>query len=160
MYCCPGKYSVQGRSSVINAEFKQEVLFLSEQLDCSEFYCAQLLEHVLRAQPNSQVSGLAEKAVVLHHRERIASIRCLKLVVETATRTDVLNMPNVDFVRSLALQLIQMPFYIGSDKDETSLVIKLLTELDKLRSLFPGYPIPPRTESASSSNQGKLLAPK
>ncbi len=161
---CLGRYSVQGHPSFINAEFKQEALFLAEQLDCSEFYCAQLLEHALRSQPNPQFSRLAEKAVILHHQERIASIRCLKLVVETATRTDVPNTPNVAFVRALALQLIQMPLSAGLDEGETSLAIKLLTEMDKLLSLLVGHPVPSRMESTSSSsaplNQGKFSDPE
>ncbi|KAF8331849.1 nucleoporin Nup186/Nup192/Nup205 [Cantharellus anzutake] len=153
-----GKYSMQGHSSVFNVEFKQEVLFLADQLDCSEFYCAELLGHVLRTQPNSRISGLAEKAVMLHHRERIASIRCLQLILETATRTDIPNLSNVEFIRALALQLILAPFSTNVEEGQINLARKLLAEIDDLIPTTEGPRGPLQSEGVNLSSPPVIQA--
>ena len=66
----------------MNQDFAQGVIFLSEQLDCSEKYCAELLNRVSTREPNLDLLRRLELAVEEHHEKRQTILNILNQLLE------------------------------------------------------------------------------
>ena len=119
---------------MFNDDFKHETLFLAQELDGSERFCAQLLDHVIRSHPASSRSGIAETALFDMHQERATLLTCLRLIIENAARTDAPNTKTLRILRDCASNLIQGPFDMGRDKPKGNMASKLLSEIDTIYS--------------------------
>ncbi|KAH7108531.1 nucleoporin Nup186/Nup192/Nup205 [Auriculariales sp. MPI-PUGE-AT-0066] len=75
-----GRIAFQGERLLLNDEFKRAALALSEQLNVSEVYCAQLLHIVAAQYPNANAAARMERAVVRYHDERWKTVRSLLLI--------------------------------------------------------------------------------
>jgi nuclear pore complex protein Nup205 len=74
----------------INIEFARQVLFLSQQLECSERYTATLLDEVMKENPNIDATTSMEMTVELFHLRRrhlVDSLRYLVDATEAAEST-------------------------------------------------------------------------
>ena len=66
----------------MNQDFAQGVIFLSEQLECSEKYCAELLNRVSTREPNLDLLRRLELAVEEHHEKRHTILNILTRLLE------------------------------------------------------------------------------
>lgn len=66
----------------MNQDFAQGVIFLSEQLECSEKYCAELLNRVSTREPNLDLLRRLELAVEEHHEKRQTILNILTRLLE------------------------------------------------------------------------------
>jgi nuclear pore complex protein Nup205 len=121
---------IRGGASVFNDDFKHETLFLAQELDGSERFCAQLLHHVIRSYPASSRQGIAETALFDLHQERAALLACLRLIIENAARVNAPNTKAFRILRDFVSDLIQGPFEMGHDKPKGNMASKLLSEID------------------------------
>ncbi|KAF9815688.1 hypothetical protein IEO21_04405 [Rhodonia placenta] len=79
-----GKVLINGRSLAVNADFSRQAIFLSQQLDCSERYIAELLQDVMAENPNLSPERCVETAVLEHHTRRRHLADCLRYIYEAA----------------------------------------------------------------------------
>ena len=71
-----------GKSLAVNQDFAQGVIFLSEQLECSEKYCAELLNRVSTREPNLDLLRRLELSVEEHHEKRQTILNILTRLLE------------------------------------------------------------------------------
>lgn len=78
---------------MINTDFARQVVFVSSQLDVSEYHIAGLMQSIisrhpnLASQPQQQASGsekLVEAAILEFHAKRRQLAECLRYIVEAA----------------------------------------------------------------------------
>ncbi|KII84114.1 hypothetical protein PLICRDRAFT_702060 [Plicaturopsis crispa FD-325 SS-3] len=79
-----GKTVVHGKSLAVNADFARQVVFLSQQLDCSERYAAEVLHTVMTENPNINVAAGVEAAIIEFHHRRRCLVDCLRYLFEAA----------------------------------------------------------------------------
>ncbi|KZT24940.1 hypothetical protein NEOLEDRAFT_1178711 [Neolentinus lepideus HHB14362 ss-1] len=126
-----GKMVVEGRQLVINPDFARQVTFLSEQLDCSERYCAGVMHSVVTENPNLNPVAAVEKAIVRHHQRRRDLAECLRLIFEACEVSQTHDPPQV----FRAIAELTMGYLIpptDSAKTGPGLAIKIFNEIDKL----------------------------
>jgi nuclear pore complex protein Nup205 len=116
---------------MFNDDFKQETLFLSQELDISELFCAELLDHTMARDPNLGKSATAEKAVIIYHEERAELLACLRKILEDAMNSDSMPSRLSQMLQKFAVEIIASEIDIGSVKGR--LVGKILAEIDNLK---------------------------
>lgn len=130
-----GKITLHGKPTLFNDEFKKETLFLAQELDCSERYCAQILDHVVRNNPNITGSGIAERALHLHHSERASLLACLRTILESASSQDF-EPRLVHLLQKYSSDFINHQYDLGASKGKGPLASKILVEIDTLKALI------------------------
>jgi nuclear pore complex protein Nup205 len=132
-----GKVGIRGKSLLFNDDFKHETLFLAQELDISERFCAHLLDHVMIREPNLGRSATAEKAVLVFHEERRAKLACLRLILEKAfpEEGDSVRPGTSEMLQKYALDLLDANYQMGKDsKTKGRLAVKTLLEIDNIKS--------------------------
>ncbi|KAK2465538.1 hypothetical protein APHAL10511_002430 [Amanita phalloides] len=87
-----GRITIDGRKVAVNADFARQVVFLSEQLECSERYVASLLQSVMAENPNIPPVSCLEATVTQFHQRRrhlVDSLRYLFEASDAAERTEL-----------------------------------------------------------------------
>ncbi|KAH8115108.1 nucleoporin Nup186/Nup192/Nup205 [Phellopilus nigrolimitatus] len=79
-----GRVVVDGHPLQVNAEFARQVAFISQQLNCSERYCAGFLHSVLTENPTINQIEAVEQAILAFHETRRELADCLRFVFEAA----------------------------------------------------------------------------
>lgn len=130
-----GKITLNGKPTLFNDEFKKETLFLAQELDCSERYCAQLLDHVVRNSPNVSGSGISERALILHHTERASLLTCLRTILESASNQE-LEPRLVALLQRYTIDIIGHQYDLGGQKGKGPLASKTLAEIDALKQVI------------------------
>ncbi|TFK47235.1 hypothetical protein OE88DRAFT_1811406 [Heliocybe sulcata] len=126
-----GKMVVEGRQLVINPDFARQVIFLSEQLDCSERYCAGVMHSVVTENPNLNPVAAVEKAIMRYHQRRRDLAECLRLIFEACEVAQSDDPPQVfRAIAELAIGYLIPP----SDPSKTGpgLTIKIFNEIDRI----------------------------
>ena len=77
----------------MNGNFAQQVVFLSQQLECSEKFVAELFNNVVSEQPNMEPSHYLEAAVSQFHSNRRALVDCLQFLFEAAEFSESTGNP-------------------------------------------------------------------
>ncbi|KIJ30184.1 hypothetical protein M422DRAFT_214674 [Sphaerobolus stellatus SS14] len=75
------KYTFNGRQHDLHVDLIKPVLFMAEQLDCSEYYCAALFARTQRRQPNIDLPTLVEQVIRAYHAERQTVLDCLNAIL-------------------------------------------------------------------------------
>ncbi|KAG7087591.1 hypothetical protein E1B28_013544 [Marasmius oreades] len=86
-----GKTFINGKQVAINPEFARQVVFLSQQLECSERYIAGLLNDVMAQNPNVSAVNCVETTILEFHQRRrnlADSLRILMQVTEIGVSED------------------------------------------------------------------------
>ncbi|KAG8950572.1 hypothetical protein FRC04_007391 [Tulasnella sp. 424] len=128
-----GVAKLHGQSTVshFNQTFKNETLFLAQQLNCSELYCAGLIDDVAVLDKFGR-RAKAEDAVARLHDERVFLLACLRYIFETAMNPAGLSPRLATIIRKYALELITSPCELGDGKGKGRLGEKMLLEIDRL----------------------------
>ncbi|KAF8525593.1 nucleoporin Nup186/Nup192/Nup205 [Hysterangium stoloniferum] len=80
------KYKVNGKHYELKAQLVQPILFLADQLDCSEYYIAMLFAKAERRNPNLDMVSLVEKVIKTYHNERSALLECLLQIFQVTVQ--------------------------------------------------------------------------
>jgi nuclear pore complex protein Nup205 len=75
---------VHGKALVINSDFARQVIFLSQQLDCSERYIAGLLQIITTENPNIGTLTSVEFTIAEFHQRRRYLVDCLRIIFDAA----------------------------------------------------------------------------
>ncbi|KAG8931084.1 hypothetical protein FRC02_003259 [Tulasnella sp. 418] len=128
-----GTAKVNGKSSIYNEQFKQEALFLAQELDCSELFCAELLDDVSSLETMGR-TATAEKAVERFHLERMALLSCLRQILEAALNPT--RAPNrlTTMLQNYVAELISMAYDLGNGRGQGRLAEKILLEIGNLKT--------------------------
>ncbi|KAG8983505.1 hypothetical protein FRB90_005942, partial [Tulasnella sp. 427] len=128
-----GVAKLHGQSTVshFNQTFKNETLFLAQQLNCSELFCAGLIDDVAVLDKFGRRAE-AEDAVARLHDERVFLLACLRYLFETAMNPNGLSPRLATIIRKYALELISSPCDLGDGKGKGRLGEKMLFEVDRL----------------------------
>ncbi|TCD60841.1 hypothetical protein EIP91_009419 [Steccherinum ochraceum] len=123
-----GKITIRKKPMAVNADFSRQALFISQQLDCSEQYAAELLHDVMSTHPNLAQDRCVETTIIEHHTRRRHVAECLKYVLEAARSS--LNPDAPPLYERLSVfardqLLIRQP-------QATPLTEKLLNEVEKI----------------------------
>jgi nuclear pore complex protein Nup205 len=86
---------VNGRSIAVNADFARQVLFLSQQLDCSERYVAGILHTIMSQNPNINAVSCIEAVIVEFHQRRRHLVDCLRYIFEAAEVAEAADVPMI-----------------------------------------------------------------
>ncbi|KAJ7777509.1 nucleoporin Nup186/Nup192/Nup205 [Mycena maculata] len=79
-----GKTVLNGRQAAVNSDFARQVIFLSQQLECSERYIAGILHSVTAENPNVTPVDCIELTVAEFHQRRRHLADCLGYIFEAA----------------------------------------------------------------------------
>ncbi|ESK89924.1 nucleoporin [Moniliophthora roreri MCA 2997] len=77
-----GKTVINGKKVAINSDFARQVIFLSQQLECSERYVAGLLHSVMSENPNLDPVRCIELTVSEFHQRRRDLADCLRYLFQ------------------------------------------------------------------------------
>lgn len=136
-----GTITIDGVPQSLNADFAQQTLFLSRELDLSERYAASLLQSGLSGRARWGRDA-AEVAVLLLHREKLALLACLKELIRGALTLPHEQDPSAQRLgakmEQLAEALLDMqtvaPNSTGpGQKRKVSLPERILLEIDAIR---------------------------
>ncbi|KAI9366036.1 nucleoporin Nup186/Nup192/Nup205 [Zopfochytrium polystomum] len=125
-----GKIVVSGRSEVANQEFVRSAILLSDLLHINEEKAASLLRHAISEQPVFDRDSL-DVAILEYSRERLASIECISLLLQGATRSEVA-------VRTKKLFSFHLDRILGQTTDGVRLASTILRRLVELSDRVSG----------------------
>ena len=122
-----GKIVLDGHTQTLNADYVAQTLLLSDALDVSEVYAASLLQEGIQASAR-WARPPTEVAVLLHYRERLALLACLK---ELASYAYTLCLSDdADVLRTG----VRMGRVLDALLDDGALVRRVLEELEALQA--------------------------
>lgn len=127
---------VNGRSIAVNTDFARQVIFLSQQLDCSEQYIAGLLHEIMSHNPNITTVDCIEAVIVEFHQRRRHLVDCLRYIFEAAQLAETADVPRI-FLR---LDAFTRQHLIPSSKTSTggdvTLAFTIFRELENLGNII------------------------
>jgi len=126
-----GKPTINNKATAVNADFARQVIFLSQQLDCSEKYVAGILHHVMLDNPNIGSLRCMEMTVAEFHQRRrhlVDSLRFLLEATEAATLTDA----SQNYRRIATFVLSELLPGTKSSAGTVTLASKLFKEIEQL----------------------------
>jgi Nuclear pore complex scaffold, nucleoporins 186/192/205 len=137
----------------VNSAFARQVLFLSQRLDCSERYIADLLHVVMGENPNAGSINCLELTIAEFHRRRRHLVDVLRYILEAAEAASARDAPPVyaridAFVRQ---NLIPAVMVSGG---EITLANRIFCEIRDLGSVASTVQEERRGAGTTSSDQG------
>lgn len=148
---------VNGRSIAVNADFARQVLFLSQQLDCSERYVAGMLHTIMSQNPNIGSVSCIEAVIVEFHQRRRQLVDCLRYIFEAAELAEATDVPSI-FVRLDAFTRRQLtPAVHAPTGGDVTLALTIFREMENLGNditKIQGMKQIAVSNTAAPSNQG------
>lgn len=123
-----GKITIRNKAMAVNADFSRQAIFISQQIDCSERYAAELLHDVMSSHPNLAQDRCVEATIIEHHTRRRHVAECLKYIFEAALGSELLGAPPL-YER---LGLFVRDQLLIRDGHAPALTEKFMNEVDKL----------------------------
>lgn len=134
-----GKVSIDGVTHSLNVDFAQSSLLLAQQLGVSERYAASLLQAGFAGRARWGRPA-PEVACILYHRERLAAIDCLRVLVSAAAtlprENDAASRKLGAKMRQLldALLGLSIDVHDKGSKRKGHLAERLLAEIDDVKA--------------------------
>ncbi|KAF5361405.1 hypothetical protein D9758_006258 [Tetrapyrgos nigripes] len=147
-----GKTVINGKSVAVNTEFARQVIFLSQQLDCSERYIAEIL-HTLQAQnPNLSPVQSLEMTVTEFHQRRVSLVQALRYLLQTSEHVTFYgeDHPLYKHIDKYVRQLVR-PVSLGGL--EQPLAWRVLKEIETLGKVIQ------RADAARKNARSDTLIP-
>lgn len=118
----------------INTEFARQVLFLSQQLECSERYIAALLDEVMKENPNIDAVTSLELTVEQFHLRRRHLVDSLRYLVDATEAADLFpdNQTYVRLARYFINELVPASLGQGGSFTLATRIWKEIEQLDAL----------------------------
>ncbi|KAK0463078.1 nucleoporin Nup186/Nup192/Nup205, partial [Desarmillaria tabescens] len=145
-----GKALINGKQVAVNAEFARQVIFLSQQLDCSERYVAGLLQKVVAENPNVGPVDSIELAISEYHQRRRHLVDSLRYLYEAT----IAEAPDDTLVYSQIYRFVKEELQgLGPEGVEASLTLKIIKEFGALDTALS------KTDAARKSARSNTVAP-
>lgn len=122
---------MQGKSLAVNTDFARQVVFLAEQLDCSERYVAGLLHQVMSENPNIGTIRCIEEAIREFHRHRRQLADSIRYILEAAALS---SSADSQLLKHLDLFVRQHLLPPQGQGNALSFVSRILKELGNLET--------------------------
>lgn len=120
--------------TLFNDSVKQGIFSLSTELNASEHYCAKLIEHVLPDATQPVTTSTVHSAILCHFRERVALLQSLRLVFESAARSDAPQSRTRHILQKYLYDMVKGPFSLARNAPPGNLAAKLLFEIDTVKA--------------------------
>jgi len=125
-----GKTVINGKPIAVNSDFARQVVFLSQQLECSERYVAGLLHAIMTENPNIGPVNCLELTIAEFHQRRRHLVDSLRYLFEAAeagesSGASPMYMRIDTFVRVDLMSSVP-------PQDGTSLAYKIFKEIENL----------------------------
>ena len=91
-------------------------MFVANQLECSEYYCAALFAKVERRHPNLDVPQIAEKVVEAFHAERAALLDCLLAAFEGSAEPQLETTPLGNVLQKFTREITSTMLNLGGGR--------------------------------------------
>ncbi|KAK0478734.1 nucleoporin Nup186/Nup192/Nup205 [Armillaria novae-zelandiae] len=145
-----GKALINGKQVAVNAEFARQVIFLSQELECSERYIAGLLQKVVTENPNVGPVDSIELAISEYHQRRRHLVDSLRYIYEAT----IAEAPDATLVYSQIHRFVREELQgLGSQGVENSLSLKIVKEFGALDTALS------KTDAARKSARSNTVAP-
>lgn len=145
-----GKALINGKQVAVNAEFARQVIFLSQQLECSERYIAGLLQKVVAENPNVGPVDSIELAISEYHQRRRHLVDSLRYIYEAT----IAEAPDATLVYSQIHRFVREELQgLGPQGVESSLSLKIIREFGALETALS------KTDAARKSARSNTVAP-
>ncbi|PBK92623.1 hypothetical protein ARMGADRAFT_1165701 [Armillaria gallica] len=145
-----GKALINGKQVAVNAEFARQVIFLSQQLECSERYIAGLLQKVVAENPNVGPVDSIELAISEYHQRRRHLVDSLRYIYEAT----IAEAPDATLVYSQIHRFVREELQgLGPQGVESSLSLKIVREFGALETALS------KTDAARKSARSNTVAP-
>ncbi|KDQ54533.1 hypothetical protein JAAARDRAFT_38210 [Jaapia argillacea MUCL 33604] len=128
-----GKTTINGRSLSVNVEFTRQVVFISQQLNCSERYVAGLLHSIMVENPNITQTDLIEATILEFHERRRHISDCLVFLLQASDAASAGAAPQVYYDLDRFVREYLMPV---QDKTLGSLPFKIWKEIENLGNVI------------------------
>jgi nuclear pore complex protein Nup205 len=125
---CAGKIALHGRELAVNADFAQQVLFLAQQLACSEKYIASILHAIMAEHPNISPASSLEATVAEFHQRRRHLVDCLRYLCDAAELAHRPDAPRLH----LRLEAFVRQELVPATRSEGSFALRIFSEIDSL----------------------------
>ena len=148
---------MNGRSIAVNADFAQQVLFLSQQLDCSERYVAGILHAIMLQNPNISTVSCIEAVIVEFHQRRRHLVDCLRYIFEAAELAKAGDVPRIFMRLDAFTQQHLIPAVHAPAGGDITLAFTIFQEIETLGNVIAkvqGMKQNAVTNTAAPSNQG------
>lgn len=126
-----GKTVIDGKSVTINQDFARQVLFLSQQLECSERYVAGLLNTIMSENPNIGPIKCIEFAITEFHQRRRYLADCLDYLFQAAQAAQSPNQSQVYTRIEIFLRTELIP-PVPQQGGEITLAYRICREIEHL----------------------------
>ncbi|CAL1713365.1 unnamed protein product [Somion occarium] len=124
-----GKITIRGRSTAVNTDFARQAIFVSEQLDVSERYIAEIMYEVTLSVPNFSPERLVEQTLLNFHIRRRHIADCLRFLFEAAELSERPDAPPLFHRLNTFLRQNLLP---PPKPQEAPLATKLFKEIENL----------------------------
>ncbi|KAJ7279033.1 hypothetical protein C8J57DRAFT_1434189 [Mycena rebaudengoi] len=126
-----GKTVLNGKPAAVNADFARQVVFLSQQLECSERHIANVLHSVMSENPNIEPVDSIELTVVEFHQRRRHLAECLSYIFEAAEAAETSeNLPMFRRIDSFVRMDLIPP--VAHQGGEIALAHRIVREIQNL----------------------------
>jgi nuclear pore complex protein Nup205 len=147
-----GKTVIEGKQVAINIEFARQVLFLSQQLECSERYTATLLDEVMKENPNIDAIISLELTVELFHLRRRHLVDSLRYLVDATEAADSIK-DNKTYARLARYFITELIPASSSQGGSFTLVTRIWKQIEHLDALIS------RADNARRGAASNTVAP-
>ncbi|KAF7759783.1 hypothetical protein Agabi119p4_11478 [Agaricus bisporus var. burnettii] len=130
-----GKVVIEGKHVAVNAEFARLVLFLSEQLECSERYIAGLLNEVMKENPNIDTVTGMELTIELFHLRRRYLVDALGFLVDAAQAAEI-STDNHTYVGLAQYLENELAPSVGWEQGEMTLTRRIWDQIQQLDGIM------------------------
>ncbi|KAF9074489.1 nucleoporin Nup186/Nup192/Nup205 [Rhodocollybia butyracea] len=148
-----GKTTINGKQVAVNSEFARQVVFLSQQLECSERYIAGLLHSIMAQNPNVTPVSCLELAVAEFHLRRRHLVDCLRYLLEAAEAAQSSDAPPLyRHLEKYVRHDLAIPALAGGG--EIPLAYRIFKEMENLGNVIA------RADNARKSAQTNTVIPQ
>ncbi|THU93859.1 hypothetical protein K435DRAFT_829411 [Dendrothele bispora CBS 962.96] len=148
-----GKTTVNGKSVAVNAEFARQAIFLSQQLECSERYIAEVLHSVQSQNPNIDPVGCLESTVYEFHQRRRDLVDCLIYLLEACDASEHEGVyPIVQRIESFVREELIIPVPLPGG-GEIPLAYRIFKQIEAMGGMIQ------RADNARKSARSNSIIP-
>ncbi|KAG6856850.1 hypothetical protein H0H87_012908 [Tephrocybe sp. NHM501043] len=128
-----GRTVINGKQVAVNADFAQQSIFLSQQLDCSERYVAEVLYNVMSQNPNIDTLGCLEVSIAHFHQRRRDLVDCVDFLIQAV---QIATAPNASPTILNLAEFVTNQLIYGLKQGDELWGIRIFREVDGLDAVL------------------------
>ncbi|KAG6810860.1 hypothetical protein H0H92_010044 [Tricholoma furcatifolium] len=128
-----GRTTINGKQVAVNADFARQSIFLSQQLECSERYVAEVLYNVMSENPNIDTLNCLEVSIAHFHQRRRDLVDCVDLLIQSVRAAET---PNASPVITNLSEFVLNQLVYGTKHGGQPWSTRILQEIDGLDAVL------------------------